>query len=164
MASLLDMIADADGTPSANYLKGGRTTLKVSRLTFREPTAKIPRASFRIDGEILSSTNEKHQAQIGQAGTMNLSFKFPNDDLARMRRALAAIATSKGAGAGEEGLCLEGEAAARAAEFCGPKQPLTGAVVTVVAQEDPQRGDPNKTFTKYEAVVPTEKDLEGAAL
>lgn len=164
MASLLDMIATADGTPSANYLKGGRTVVKASRVTWREPTAKIPRASFRIDGEILKSTNEKHQSQLGQTGTMNLGFRYPNDDLARMRRALSALGTSAGKGRGADGLCGEGEAAERATEFTGEAQPLVGAIVTIVAQEDPQKGDPNKTFTKYEVVLPTAKDLDGLDL
>jgi L-alanine-DL-glutamate epimerase-like enolase superfamily enzyme len=164
MASLLDMIGSADGTPAANYLKGGRHVVKASRVTWREPTAKIPRASFRIDGEILKSSNEKHASQVGQTGTMNLGFKYPNDDLARMRRALSALGTSIGVGHGAEGSCSESEAAERATEFTSEKQPLVGAIVVVVAQEDPQKGDPNKTFTKYEVVLPTAKDLEGLDL
>lgn len=164
MASLLDMIGTADGTPSSNYLKGGRTVIKASRVSWREPTAKIPRASFRIDGEILKSSAEKHATEIGQTGTMNLNFKFPNDDLARMRRALSALGTSIGVGNGPDGACSEAEAAERAAEFTMDSQPLVGSIVTVVAQEDPQKGDPSKTFTKYEVVLPTAKDLEGIDL
>ena len=164
MGSLLDMIGSADGTPASNYLKGGRTVIKASRVSWREPSAKLPRASFRVDGEILKSSNEKHAGEIGQSGTMNLGFKYPNDDLARMRRALSALGTSKGVGHGAEGACGEAEAAERAGEFTGEGQPLVGAIVTVVAQEDPQKGDPNKTFTKYEVVLPTAKDLEGIDL
>ena len=61
-------------------------------------------------------------------------------------------------------LLPEAEAAARATEFTVEAQPLVGSIVTVVAQEDPQKGDPNKTFTKYEVVLPTAKDLEGIDL
>lgn len=164
MASLLDMIASADGTPSSNYLRGGRHVVKASRVSWREPTAKIPRASFRIDGEILKSSNDKHAGEIGQSGTMNLNFKYPNDDLARMRRGLSALGTSIGVGRGPDGACSEEEAATRATEFTAESQPLVGSIVTVVAQEDPQKGDPSKTFTKYEVVLPTAKDLEGIDL
>jgi hypothetical protein len=156
MSSLLDMIGSAEGQPSANYLKGGRTVLKISRVSFRDPTPKLPRASFRIDGEILKSTNAKHQEQAGMSGTMNLNFKFADQDLAKTRRALRAALASK---EGRE--VTEAEAAEQSKTLCGEKQPLVGAVVTVVAVEDPQKGDPTKTFTKYEVEVPTERDLDG---
>jgi hypothetical protein len=168
--SLLDMIGSADGTPSSNYLKDGRTVVKVSRATFREPSAKLPKASFRIDGEILKSTNPKHQAQAGQTGTMNLGFKYPNDDLARMRRALSNAGTSKGLGAGTDGQMPESEAANRASELTGEAQPLVGAIVTIVATEiikkpardkDPKDLKDTDFFTIYEVELPTEKDLDG---
>jgi hypothetical protein len=159
MVSLLDSIKDAKGAPAANYLKGGRTVLRITKITHKDPTALDPKAQFRIDGEILGSTNPAHKGQVGQSGTMNLNFKFAEQDLARERRALAAAATSKGVGKGENGFCSEAEAAERALEFVGTAQPLVGAVVTIEATEGPQRGDPNKTFTKYEVVVPNERDL-----
>lgn len=170
---LLDMIGEADGTPSANYLKGGRHVVKISRATFREPSAKIPRASFRVDGEILKSTNPKHQAQVGQTGTMNLGFKFPNDDLARMRRALAAAGTSQGIGTGEDSVMGEAEAAKRATELTGDKQPLVGAIVVIEADEKPKKAAREKDpatlksddfFTTYEVSLPTDKDLDGLNL
>lgn len=164
MGSLLDMIATADGTPSSNYLGGGRHVVKISRVTWREPTAKVPRSAFRIDGEILKSTSAKHANEIGQTGTMNLNFKFPNDDLARMRRALSAAGSSACIGSGEDGDMTEDEAAKRALELTAEDQPLVGAIVTIVANESPQKGDPSKSFTKYEVVVPTESDLTGIDL
>jgi hypothetical protein len=157
MPSLLDLIGSAEGTPSANYLKGGRTVLKVSRLSFREPTPKLPRPSFRLDGEILKSTNPIHQGQAGSTGTVNLSFRFADQDLAKMRRALRACIASK---EGRDDV-TESEAAERAVQVVGEKQPLTGAVIVIDALEAPQKGDASKTFTRYEVVVPTERDLDG---
>lgn len=156
MGSLLDLIGTAEGSPSANYIKGGRTVVKISRVNFREPSAKLPKASFRIDGEILKSTNPIHQEQVGMTGSCNLSFRYSEQDLAKMRRMLKASITSK-----EGRPATEEEAAKRAAELCGEKQPLVGALVTVVALETPQRGDPTKTFTKYEVETPTANDLDG---
>lgn len=158
---LLDHLANAEGTPAANYLQGGRTVLKLSRASFREATAKLPRNSFRIDGEILKSTSPTHKEQIGQQATMNLNFKFADQDLAKMRRALAAAATSKGIGTAEDGRCTEAEAATRANEFVGQDQPLVGAIVTVNAVEKPQKNTPGKAFTHYEVEVPSASDLEG---
>lgn len=167
------MIGEADGTPSANYLKGGRHVVKIARATFREPSAKIPRASFRIDGEILKSTNPKHAAQVGQTGTMNLGFKFPNDDLARMRRALSAGGTSQGIGTGEDSVMGEAEAAKRALELTGDKQPLVGAIIVIEADEklkkpardkDPATLKSDDYFTTYEVSLPTDKDLDGLNL
>src|SRR3990167_7580737 len=95
--SLLDMIGDAEGQPAANYLRCGRTVLKISRLSWRDPTAKKPTAAFRIDGEILKSSNPTHKEQTGMQGTMNLNFKFAEQDLAKMRRALtSALTTAEG--------------------------------------------------------------------
>lgn len=156
---LLDHLATADGTPAANYLQGGRTLLKISRINFREATAKLPRNAFRIDGEIVKSTNPKHKEQLGQQGTMNLNFKFPDQDLAKMRRALAAAATSKGLGKGEDGLCTEAEAATRANELIGQDQPLVGAYVVINAVEKEQKSNKEKVFTHYEVEVPTEADV-----
>jgi hypothetical protein len=161
MVSLLDSIKEAKGAPSANYLKGGRTVIRVTRVTHKDPTALDPKAQFRVDGEILKSTNPLHAGQAGQAGTMNLNFKYAEQDLARERRALAAMATSKGIGNGENGFCSEGEAAERAKDFVGQAQPLVGAIVTVDASEKPQKENKEKLFTSYEIVVPTERDLEG---
>lgn len=157
--SLLDMIGDAEGTPAANYLRGGRTVVKISRAIFRESTPKLPRNSFRIDGEILGSTNPDIAAQVGMQGTMNLNFKFADQDLAKMRRALAAAATSKGIGSGPGGECSEAEASKRSKELIGAEQPLVGALVTVVAVEKPQKQAKDKVFTHYEVEVPNETDL-----
>ena len=153
--SLFDMIAEAEGTPAANYLGGGRTLIKISRVSRREPTAKLPKASFRIDGEILQSTNPTHADQIGMQGTMNLNFKFAEQDLAKMRRALtAALGAAEGRQAREEEITIS-----KSAELCGPTQPLLGAVVAVVATEKPQKGNKDKVFTHYEVEMPNEKEI-----
>lgn len=160
MASLLDNLVSADGQPSANYVQGtGRTVGKVRRVTYREPSASIPKPSFRVDVEILKSTIDKHAAQVGFTATVNLGFRFPEPDLARMRRMLAAMATSA-----EGEVVSEATAASRVKEFIGDAQPLTGAVITIVSLSEPQKGDKNKTFTKFEIEVPSDADLDGIDL
>ena len=89
-------------------------------------------------------------------GTMNLNFKFAEPDLARMRRCLAAAATSQ---AGKP--VSEAEAAKQTKELVGVNQPLVGAIVTIAGIEGPQSKDPTKSFTKYECEVPTASDLDG---
>lgn len=160
--SLLDGIGTAKGTPAANYLQGGRTVLKVSRVLFREADADLNRNSFRLDGEILKSTNSTHQEQVGMSGTVNFNFRFPQQDLAKMRRALAAAGTAAGLGSGPDGRMLEAEInKAKADELCGQNQPLVGAIVTAVAVVKPQKAAADKVFTHYEIEVPTEADLDG---
>lgn len=158
--SLLDSITTAKGQPTANYLKGGRHVLKISRLQWRENDPDKPTPSFRLDGEILKSSNPLHQEQVGSQGTMNLGFKFASTDLAKMRRALtAALSSAEGRKA------LESEiTAAKTRELCSESQPLNGTIVVVVATEKPQKGDKTKSFTHYEVEVPTERDVEDLPL
>lgn len=152
---LLDEIGSAQGGPVHNYLKGGRTVLKVTSVTFREATAKIPKPSFKIVGVILGSSNPKHAAEKGMSGTMNLGFKFAEQDLACARRCLRALLASK------EGRSdvTEKEAAEKAKDLVGETQPLVGTVITIEAIEKPKKNSEG-TFTQYEARVPDEEDLK----
>lgn len=157
--SLLDTIGSAEGSPARNYLRGGRTVGRIRAVSFRDSTPKFPKAAFRVDIEILGSTNPKHAGEKGQTACMNLSFRYPEQDLAIMRRALAAAASSK-----EGKVVTEPEAAARAKEFVGETQPLVGALVAIEALEKPKKKNPNETFTQYELQKPTENDLVLAGL
>lgn len=155
--SLLDNIVDAKGAPSANYLKGtGRTVGRIRRVSWREPTAE-KRANFRVDVEILKSSVPQHAAEVGTTATMSLNFRYPDEDLARMRRALAAAETSATGDAVLESTINK----AKADKLCGPTQPLVGAVVTIATITKPQVKNPTNEFTKYELEVPSEADLEG---
>ena len=165
---LLDTLATAQGVASANYLRAipqdddfipdtdakARTVIKISRVTFREPNEEKTTYAFRVDGEILGSTNPRHQAEVGFTGTMNLGFRYAKEDLAKMRRALSAAGTSLGIGKGADGKMTEAEAAERRLELLGEAQPLVGAIVTVVTSV--KKG---KKFTHYEVEVPSASDL-----
>lgn len=153
--SLLDSIGTAEGGPARNYLKGGRTLGRIRAASFRDATAKLPKSAFRLDIEIVASTNAKHAEETGQTGTMNLGFKYPEQDLACMRRALAAALSSK-----EGRQVTEKEAAEKAKELVGETQPLVGALVVIEAVEKPKKKNPSEKFTQYEVFVPSESDLK----
>lgn len=157
---LLDQIKTATGMGSANYLKGGRTVGRVTRIVFRDAEHDLG-PGFRVDLEVLKSSAE--DAPIGAVVTANVGFRYKPEGLSNMRRMLAAIASSAGVGGEKEGRCTEGEAADRAKEFVGEAQPLTGAIVTIVGttKTNKEKGTP---YTLYEAYVPTEKDLDGIDL
>jgi len=156
--SLLDMIASSDaGSPEANYLRGGRHVIKISRVTWRDPTPKQPKASFRIDGEILKTNSAAHADQIGMQGTMNLGFRYPESDGPRAKRALrACLEAATGDKVAESVLT-----SAKIKELIGETQPLRDAIIVVMGNEAPQEKDKSKTFTKYEVEVPTLRDLDG---
>lgn len=157
---LLDQIKTATGLGSANYLKGGRTVGRVTRVVFRDADHDLG-PGFRVDVEVLKSTAP--DTNVGDVATANVGFRFKPEGLANMRRMLAAMASSAGIGADKDGRCTEGEAADRVREFVGEAQPLTGAIVTIVGttKTNREKGTP---YTLYEAYVPTEKDLEGISL
>lgn len=153
--SLLDQMSSAKGLPPTVYLTEGRTVLSLVSLYWREPNSNLdrPQASFKIVGSIIKTSSPVHTR--GQIVTISRPFKFVQDDLAAMRRDLAAIATSMQLGSGEDGYCSEDEANTRAKEFVGPTNPLRGAIFVVDAFT--KNGKP---FTHYVVQVPGASDLE----
>lgn len=155
---LLDSISTATGGPSSLYLKGGRHVIQITRVNFREGDGDLG-PSFRIDGQLLKTTNEEHATDVGNTVTCNDAFKFKKESLARMRRMLtAALSAAEGRKATEAEITSK-----KAEELCGPDQPLVGAVVAIVGvtKKNKTTGTP---YTLYEAVIPNDHDLEGVDL
>ena len=161
--SLLDGIENVQAGDAANYLKEGRTILKITRVSWREATPTVPKASFRIDGQILKTSSAAHANQIGCSGTMNLSFRYPEGptgDKAKMKKAIMAAGTVAGVGTGEGGDVLDKEVnRAFVEKMTGVDQPLVGAVVAVNGTTKD-----GKPFTHYSVEMPTDQDLEGLDL
>jgi hypothetical protein len=156
---LLDSISTATGGPSSLYLKGGRHVIRITRTNFREGDGDLG-PSFRIDGELLKTTNmQDHESDLGNTVTANDAFKYKKESLARMRRMLtAALSAAEGRKATEAEIT-----SSKAEELCGPNQPLVGAIVAIigVTKKNKTTGTP---YTLYEAVIPNDHDLEGLVL
>lgn len=156
---LLDNITKVQGNPSANYLKGGRYLVRITRVAIRPEEHELG-FGFRLDCDVLKSNNPDFKP--GDSGTVNLNFKkFKNDALANMRRILTAAATCAGLGPGPDGRCTEADITKAFAEkLTGLEQPLVNTIVTVVATTKKNQTNGN-TYTLYEVVVPSEEDVAG---
>lgn len=174
--ALLDQILSAQGNTSANYLKGNaRTLIKVERMELRDPSknAQVVKPGFNVDGQILWSSDAQNQK--GVIGRANDSFKFPQSALARVRRCVAAAATSKFAkpvdeatfgiaqNKGEDDRSYANRIVAEVDRLLGSQQPLKGALLTIITTENRNKTT-GSTYTLFEAVVPTEDDLKAAGL
>jgi hypothetical protein len=184
---LLDKIATADGSGSANYLKAGRHVGRLRLIQLRDPSEATGAAAdlkpgFKSDIEILGSNRADFGSDApgafrrGDVGRVTDPFKYPSSALSRVRRLLAAAVTANtGVQATEGALDLvkgEGESdkdflarySARCKELLGPNQPLNGTIITFEVVERPNQSSPGKTYTLFEAVVPTADDLKMAGL
>jgi len=194
--SLLDEIGEFQGDTlyvAGHPLKDGeeeslpaKTVIRVSRVSFKDASAKVPHATFRVDGEILASEADAHSGQLGFTATVQLNFNYPESDLPKMRQMLAIMSVSAGIrksfqeamasfpkavrapGMSDAAFKAEKDRCAKVAkdftlELVGEGQPLTGALVTVVATTALTK-KARKPFTKQAIALPTEADLVKAGL
>lgn len=173
--SLLDAARKATGESTPNYLKHGRHVVLVKRVSFREADALKSgpgaNAGFAIDGELLHSTREDfNNGGFYQGDTVraNDAMKVPNQGLARVRKALAAMKSVKEQRKigeldfGIEG-CTDQQFKDEWKRLCGETQPLVGVPITIIATESKSQKT-GGTYTLYEVVVPHVSDLEKAGL
>ena len=158
---LLDGIENAQGFAAANYLRGGRTLVEITRVSFTEADGvKSTKTTFRVDGRVLHSTNPTENP-VGVTKTVNVGFKFPDSARPNMVRILMALLSSKEGGR----LVKQSEInKAKVLELTGEDQPLIGTVIAFDAVEDRKASrvspkNPDGVFTKYEASVPGDADV-----
>lgn len=186
--SIFDMLLTAQGSVSYRYLnESGRNLVAVSRIFMREPGfsgGKAIKPAIILDGVLKGSTSSEHP--LGSAVRVNDMMAFPEQSMARLRRALAvAKSASTGSPCGEFDLGLVKEAGednaafnvrvmAEAARLTSTDQPLNGAFVIVATKRvmkkpakerlaiDPKAIiDPTKDFyTLWEVELPTEDDIK----
>ena len=173
--SLLDAARKATGESQPNYLKHGRHVILVKRVSFREADALKAgpgaNAGFAIDGELLFSTRDDFNAggfYRGDSVRANDAMKVPNQGLARVRKALAAMKSVKEQrriGELDFGIdnCTDDQFKAEWKRLCGETQPLVGIPITVIATESKSQKTGN-VYTLYDVVVPNQVDLEKAGL
>lgn len=112
--------------------------------------------AFRIHGTLLKSTNPDHQGDVGNIVTCNDAFKFKKESLARMRRMLTACLSVL-----EEKQKKESDITPeKANQLIGPEQPLVGLPITIIGVTKHNKTTQNP-YTLYEAVIPSDSDLEG---
>jgi hypothetical protein len=179
--SLLDEAATAEGG-RPNYLNGtGRTLGRISRIEFREATARVPSNAFKVFVEILKSTAPAHVGHKGRQGLANLGFKIVDQDLKTMReclrtasrikfgednpleKALKAVADANAAGDAAAAKTAAAAVKAEMERLCGPDQPIVGTPITVVSTEKDKKKSVGK-YTIYDFEIPTDGDLDGVSL
>lgn len=156
---LLDKITTASGDGGGNYAKKGRHVLELTRVTYRDESSPLG-AGFNFDGKVLA-TNNPDAHTVGDVIRGNCIFSNPKmveNNLARMRRILAAFATSaKGEKVRESEITPK-----KVLELTGEDQPLVGTIVVVNGSE--RKGNNGNVYTLYEAEVPGQADLKAAGL
>lgn len=179
--SLLDAVMTASGDANFAYGRAGRHVCRLSRITLREPSQQMLKPGFSIDVELLHSDRLDFSQEVeggnkrGSIVRFNDPFRYPESALARVRRTLRVAKASKTGSSIDEATLGVARAesdddkafaqkiSAEVKRLLGSEQPLSGAVITVVATEgkNKQTGAP---YTIFEPVFPTEDDLKHAGL
>jgi len=117
-----------------------------------EPPAAL-KTSFKVRGRILFSSNPENE--VGQQGTANENFKYPESALARVRTFVKAMKSFK-----EQRQVLDSECGPEALrEIAGESQPMVGVIIAVDATL--KNTDPTKSgYTLYTGAVPTAEEIE----
>jgi hypothetical protein len=163
MSSFLDSAKQLASTVTGNnnYLQEGRHIVRVSKMFFVEPDLSRNKMNptFNIDAEVLISPRHGRSEFV----RANDSFKIPAQGMSRMLGAVSvakSVLTGKNCSPSDLGLekPSDAEFAAELRRLLGAEQPLSGAIVAIVATTGTSKK--GTQYTLYNVRVPTDDEIQ----